>query len=292
MDKKLTFIVPDDCDKMLALSFLKHNCNLSSRMITRLKREKDGILMNGKILRTIDFVSKGSKVEINLPNEKSTILPIKGEVDVLFEDKHLIIVNKPPRMPVHPVKEHQTDTLANIITYYAMQKGENYVFRAINRLDKDTSGIVIIAKDRFTANSLKTEIFKKYYAICHGRVEQNGTIDKPIGLTENSIIVRHVCSDGQPAITHYKVLKTFSNISLLELTLETGRTHQIRCHMSNIGYPLLGDDLYGGQLDIITRQALHCGYAEFVHPVSKQKVIINSQLPSDMKNILDAKKED
>lgn len=287
MSKKLEFIVTDEYDGKKAIAFLRKHCNLSARMITQLKRKKDGILMNGKILRTVDFTQAGSRVEINLPEEESEIVPVAGNLDIVFEDEHIIIVNKPPSMPVHPVKQHQTNTLANIITYYMKSRGENYVFRAVNRLDKDTSGLVLIAKNKFCANVLKNKVDKNYFAFCHGKLECGGTISKPIGLKEDSKIVRCVLNSGTQAITHYKVLSANEEISFIKLWLETGKTHQIRCHMSSIGHPLLGDDLYGGSLEIIKRQTLHCGEMKFIHPVYGNELSVNCELPDDMQKILD-----
>lgn len=289
MAEQLMFAVPDECDKMKAQTFLKERCNLSSRMITRLKREKDGILMGGKILRTVDLVEKGKSVIINLPDESSQIVPIKGELDIAYEDEYLLIVNKPPLMPVHPVKQHQTDTLANIVSYYAESKGESYIFRAINRLDRDTSGLVLISKDRYCANKLKKSVDKIYYALCHGKIELNGTVKAPIGLLEDSKMVRHVLSEGTPAITHYEVLYYCEEFSFLKLILETGKTHQIRCHMASLGHPLVGDDLYGGTREKINRQSLHCGSMTFNHPVTGEKIAVTSDIPEDMLNILNIK---
>lgn len=286
MDRKLAFHVTDDCDNMLAQRFLRDKCGLSARMITRLKREKNGILMDGKILRTIDYVQSGKNVEIHLPNEKSEIEPVEGKLNIVFEDDDFLIVDKPPFMPVHPVKQHQNDTLANIVSYYCKTRGEEFTFRAINRLDKDTSGLVIIAKNRFCANSLKNKTHKIYYALCEGNIDKSGTVNAPIALQENSKMVRTVRSDGMPSVTHYKPLISNNKFSLLELWLETGRTHQIRCHMSYIGHTLIGDDLYGGSLEIMSRQALHCGEVNFVHPVTKNCIKVKAELPIDMKKVI------
>lgn len=242
--------------------------------------------MDGKILRTVDRVTAGSKITVSLPVEEMKIEPVKGSLDIKYEDKHLLVVSKPPFMPVHPVKQHQTDTLANITAYYAAQRGEDYVFRALNRLDRDTSGLVLIAKDRFTVNKLKNAVEKHYLAVVHGIVSCGGTVNEPIGLTGESKMVRHVISGGAPAVTHYSVIKTGSDYTLLRLTLETGRTHQIRCHMSWLGYPLTGDELYGGSREKINRQALHCAEMSFNHPVTGKKISISSELPEDMQNLL------
>lgn len=294
MSEKLEFIVSDEYDGKKAIAFLRKHCHLSARMITQLKRKKDGILMDGKILRTVDFTKAGSKVEINLPEEESEIVPVEGKLDIVFEDEHILIVNKPHSMPVHPVKQHQTNTLANIVTYYMKNREENYVFRAINRLDKDTSGLVLIAKNKFCANTLKNKVNKNYFALCQGKLDCGGTISAPIGLKSDSKIVRHVLDSGDPAITHYEVIFTDGEISFIKLWLETGKTHQIRCHMSSIGHPLLGDDLYGGSLELISRQTLHCGEMRFVHPVNGNTISVSSNLPKDMQKILDkiTKQED
>ena len=285
MSEKLIFTVPKEYDNVNALSFLKSYCKLSSRMITRLKRENNGILQDGKILRTIDNVFYGKTVEINMPTETIDIEPVKGELDILFEDEYMLIVNKPPAMPVHPVKQHQSDTLANLVAYYAKSKNSEFTFRAINRLDKDTSGIVFIAKDRYTANAVKFALNKTYYAICEGELKGSGVIDKPMKLKEDSKMVREVREDGQRAITEYNVIKSDNGHSLLELVLKTGRTHQIRCHMSYLGHPLAGDDLYGGSLDLIARQALHCGKLTFIHPFTKDIIEVFAPIPEDMKKI-------
>lgn len=285
MSDKLFFTVPPEYNNVNAQSFLRSFCGLSSRMITRLKREKDGILMDGKILRTIDTVTGGKLVEISLPSEIMSITPVEGYLDVLYEDDYILIVNKPPSMPVHPVKQHQDDTLANIVAFYAKRRGREFTFRAINRLDKDTSGIVFIAKDRYTANAVKFALNKTYYAVCSGKVSKDGTVNRPIALRKDSKMVREVTPDGAPAVTHYRVIAANEACSLLELTLETGRTHQIRCHMAYLGHPLEGDDLYGGGLERIKRQALHCGRLDFIHPITKETITVTAPIPNDMKNI-------
>ena len=287
MSEQLSFTVPPDCDGMAAKTFLRWRCGISTRMITRLKREKDGILMDGKNLRTVDPISSGSVITVTLPEEEMSIEPVKGALNIVFEDAHLLALNKPPFMPVHPVKQHQTDTLANRVAYYAAQRGEDYVFRAQNRLDRNTAGLVLVCKDRFCINKLKGAVEKTYLALVHGRVERQGRVDLPIALRDGSKIVRCTSPDGKPAVTHYRPLSVFDDISLIELKLETGRTHQIRCHMSSIGHPLLGDDLYGGSPELISRQALHCAEMRFVHPVTGETVSLNVMMPDDMQAVID-----
>ncbi len=285
MPEQLKFTVEAGHDNMQAKRYLKQVHGLSMRLITRLKNTPDGILMDGKLLRAVDFVKAGAVITVNLPDEQSEYIePIEGKLDILYEDSFILAVNKPPFMPVHPVKQHQTDTLANIVVYYAQKRGESYVFRAHNRLDRDTSGIVLIAKDKFTINILKNGVKKTYTALVHGKIGHGGTIAKPIGLLDDSKMVRHVLSEGTPAITHYAPIAFNEQATLLKLQLETGKTHQIRCHMSSMGHPLVGDDLYGGKSDFINRQALHCGTVEFTHPVTSEIITVTAPLPNDIEN--------
>ncbi len=285
MPEQLKFSVEAGHDNMQAKRYLKQVHGLSTRLITRLKNTPDGILMDGKLLRAVDFVKAGAVITVNLPGEQSEYIePIEGKLEILYEDSFILAVNKPPFMPVHPVKQHQTDTLANIVVYYAQKRGESYVFRAHNRLDRDTSGIVLIAKDKFTINKLKNGVKKTYTALVHGKIEHGGTIAKPIGLLDDSKMVRHVLNEGTPAITHYAPIAFNEQATLLKLQLETGKTHQIRCHMSSMGHPLVGDDLYGGKRDFINRQALHCGIVEFTHPVTSEIITVTAPLPNDIEN--------
>jgi 23S rRNA pseudouridine1911/1915/1917 synthase len=204
MPEQLKFNVEPEYDNMQAKRYLKQVHGLSARLITRLKNTPNGILMDGELLRAVDNVKSGSTITINLPEERLSeyIEPVKGELDIVYEDEFLLAVNKPPFMPVHPVKQHQTDTLANTVTFYAESRGESYVFRAHNRLDRDTSGIVLIAKDKFTINKLKNNVSKTYFALVHGKVDEPGTVAKPIDLREDSKMVRQVTDSGTPAVTH------------------------------------------------------------------------------------------
>ncbi len=287
MPEQLRFTVPHEYDGKPAKYFLKGFCGLSTRMITSLKREKEGIMLNGKILRTVDPVFAGQEIVITLPDEESPYIePVGGELDIRYEDSFLLIINKPPYMPVHPVKQYQTDTLANRVIAYAQSRGERYVFRAVNRLDRNTSGLVMTAKDRYTVNKLKNRVYKVYYALVHGELNGCGTVSKPIGLKEDSKIVRHVLSEGTPAITHYEPVYSNKEYSLIRLWLETGKTHQIRCHMAYLGHPLLGDDLYGGSREKIPRQALHCAEMKFEHPVTNREIIVKTDLPKEFSDII------
>ena len=285
-EKLISFDVPQECDKMDTKTFLRRHCGVSARTLSKLKRTNLGITRNGLLLKSTDILSSGDKVELAMPDDTNDIVPIKGELDILYEDEHLILINKQPLTPVHPTKVHQQDTVANYLCYYMQQKGEYYTFRAVNRLDRDTSGCLLIAKDRFTANSISKTVKKEYIAVCEGEINSSGTVDMPIKVMEGRSIQRVVAADGAPSVTHYFPLLYKNNHTLTRFILETGRTHQIRCHMSSIGHPLAGDDMYGGSLEFLSRQALHCHKMSFIHPITNQQMEIISSLPFDMCSVL------
>lgn len=212
-------------------------------------------------------------------------------LDILYEDEYLLIVNKPAGIPVHPSLEHFSDSLSNGVKFYFDQNKINKKIRPVNRLDRNTSGIVIFAKNEYIQERLsfqmKNKLFKKeYIALCEGIFEvNNGVIDANIDRKPGSIIERCVSIIGKKAITHYKVLNNERNISKVLINLETGRTHQIRVHMAYIGHPIIGDDLYGKPSNLINRQALHAYKVTFIHPITNKQICITSNLPKDM-NIL------
>lgn len=288
-EKTITFIVPSELNNIDAYTFLRKHCEISARTLSKLKRTNLGITRNGELLKTIDILHSGDIVELAMPDDINEIKPVEGELDILFEDKYILVVNKPPLMPVHPTKIHQEDTLANIISYYMNKNGEHYTFRAINRLDRDTSGCVLLCKDRYTANSLKNSVNKEYVAVCEGEISCSGTVSKGIKVMEGRSIQRVVAEDGAHSVTHYYPLLFKNNHTLTRFVLETGRTHQIRCHMSSLGHSLAGDDMYGGSLLYIKRQALHCYRVSFIHPITKEKIDIKSELPADMCAVLGEK---
>ncbi|MBQ3008754.1 MAG: RluA family pseudouridine synthase, partial [Oscillospiraceae bacterium] len=221
-------------------------------------------------------------------NMDSTVIVQKGELDIVYMDDCCMVVNKPYDMPSHPSFNHPTDTLANYFMGYWQERGENKICRIINRLDRNTSGLVIIALDAHSAEKLKGNVDKTYTAIVQGKVENNhGIIDLPIARQQESIITRCVREDGQRAVTEYWVKKSDGRLSLLDIKLHTGRTHQIRVHFSHLGHSLEGDDLYGGSLKNISRHALHCTQLSFPSPATGNLVTVSSPLPQDMQKLAD-----
>ncbi len=277
--KSFDFTVNEKNDGATVRDFLRRSCGITARSMTVLKYSDGGIFRAEQSLRSCDIVHAGDVITLKLPGEANEITPVEGDLDILFEDDYLLLIDKPAHMPVHPTKTHQLDTLANIVSYHQRSRGESYIFRALNRLDKDTSGCVLIAKDRLTYALVKDNIEKSYVAICEGIIKEAGTIDRPIGLADSSKIERVVRDDGSAAITHYRPIETGNQHTYLRLVLETGRTHQIRCHMSSIGHPLAGDDLYGGSRRFIDRTALHCDHLCFRHPFENMLYSYHTLIP-------------
>lgn len=281
--REFVFTVSDEFNGVQAKHYLRKSCGVSARTLAKLKRQDGAMTKNGVHMTSVDVLKSGDVIKLIMPCDDNEIVPVKGNIDVLYEDEYMIAVNKPCAMPVHPVRNHQSNTLANLLRAYAQDKGEQYTFRAVNRLDKDTSGIVIIAKDRMTAAALMQgqRIKKEYAAICEGEILTPGVIDLPIRLSDTSTMRRIAGDGGAPSITEYTPLKTENGCTLLRVVLKTGRTHQIRCHLSHIGHPLAGDDLYGGSRALIERQALHCVKSSFVHPFTEKNIEILAPIPQD-----------
>lgn len=278
---EIKFIVPSESEGKTVGEFLR-DCGTSRRLITRLKRVPLGITLNGAHIRTVDIVHTGDVAAILI--EKGEALDENSELyaAIVYEDNDLVVYDKPVNMPVHPSHRHRNDTLGNLFS--AQHIG--MTFRPINRLDKDTSGLCVIAKNSFAAAKLSGNIKKTYYAVICGKLTGNGTIDAPIGRRSDSVITREVRSDGQRAVTHYTVLDGNEKYTLVKINLETGRTHQIRVHFSHIGYPLAGDDLYGGDTSDTEFQALHCGELELISPVSGENLKLHAPIRSDMESLL------
>lgn len=263
--------------------------NLSDRLILRLKRANQ-IYLNGiptyvhHEVNINDVIS----VDISFEEECENIVPTKMDLDILYEDDGLLIVNKSPNVPVHPSLNHYEDSLSNGIKYYFDSQGLKRKIRPINRLDKDTSGIVLFAKNEYIQECLikqmKTNKFEKeYLALVDGIIAKDEqTIIAPIARKESSIIERCIRDDGDYAETDIELVNTYTNYSLVKCKLKTGRTHQIRVHTQYIGHPILGDTLYGNSSNLINRQALHAYKVKFIHPITKQPMQIECELPEDM----------
>lgn len=295
--RRLEFVVPTEYDGRKVLHYLRGVAGLSSRLIRCLKAYDNGMLLNGEHTRTVDIIHTGDKLTINLPEDNVdmeianvddgfTTLEDAG-VEIVYEDEDLVAVNKPANLAIHPSHNHQGDTLANLLAAHLKSQGKKSTFRAIGRLDKGTSGIVICGLNAYVANLLQGHIKKTYFAIPSGRYEGSGTIDAPIYRPDPIKTYRTVDERGAYAITHWTALKTSENASFVRVNIETGRTHQIRVHFAHLGTPLIGDTMYGEESPLIDHQSLHCGIAEFTHPVTGEKIVINAQIPKEMQAIID-----
>lgn len=254
---------------------------VSGSLLKKLKNTENGICKNGAPARTIDTVFCGDRLQINIEDSGKAPESADIKINLLYEDEDLIAAEKPAFMPVHESRNHRGDTLSNAVADIC-----GGAFRAIYRLDRDTSGIILIAKNEFAAAKLAGRVRKDYYAVVCGKIEGSGVIDAPIKRERESIIKRCVAPDGESAVTHYTALKHSEKYTLVKLKLETGRTHQIRVHFAHIGYPLAGDTLYGGSTEEISRQALHCRDIYFSHPVSEDEIHIFCEMPQDMKKLI------
>lgn len=270
---------------------LKERLFISDRLLTFLKKNSLILYNNDKItnLNILARLNSTVTVDLNFEEDNNNIVPIKMDLKIIYEDEALLIIDKPAGIPVHPSILHYTNSLSNGVKYYFDSINLKKKIRPVNRLDRNTSGIVIFAKNQYIQECLihqmQTKEFKKtYLAVVEGHLKKlNGTIDAPITRKENSIIERCVAENGEKSITHYKVLKQNfeKNYDIVECLLETGRTHQIRVHLSYIAHPLIGDTLYGNNSKYISRQALHAYKVEFIHPITNKLTQFTSDLPKD-----------
>ncbi|MDE6005441.1 MAG: RluA family pseudouridine synthase [Oscillospiraceae bacterium] len=267
--------------------FLCQDCKLSKRQLTKLKHIKNGITIQGKLARSIDIISFGQEIILHFQDNKILQANPNLQIDLIFEDEDLLVFNKPAGMPVHPSQRHYDDTLGNA---FASQFPE-LTFRPVNRLDKDTSGLVAVAKHALSASYLHKNIKKIYYAVVTGNLLDSGVINKPIDRKSNSVIERCIADSGKPAVTHFQTLQRTEKYCFLQLILETGRTHQIRVHMASVGCSLAGDELYGGCMEDINRQALHCGEFHYLDKYKKYHKII-APIPEDMRILLERKEKE
>ncbi len=289
----LRYKIPESSEYTKIIQVLKNEFHLSQRLILKLKTSKQ-IYLNDIPMHVNALVTFGDIIscDISFEEESDNIVPRELPLDILYEDEGLLVVNKPPNMPVHPSINHYEDTLSNTVKWYFDSIGLKRKIRPVNRLDKDTSGIVIFAKNEYVQESLvhqmKDGTFEKeYYAIVNEIIEEkNFTVIANIARTGDSIIERCVDENGDYAETEFELVNTFSDYSLLKCKLKTGRTHQIRVHTKHIGHPILSDTLYGDASDLISRQALHAYSVKFVNPVTNRIVNITCPIPKDMESLV------
>ena len=291
--------ITPELDGLPVFDLLRKRMHLSTGTLTLLKNSPTGITVNGTRVTVRYRLKAGDVLELDLADKPETgtseIIPKKLPVSIIFEDDDIIAADKPAGMPTHPTHGHLDDTLANALAYRAQKRGEPFVFRPANRLDRNTSGIVLLAKNRLASSRLFEEmksgrIHKTYAAVTVGVPDpQDGSVNAPIARADAGILMRVVRDDGAPSVTGYRTMRVSKDgrYALVALEPLTGRTHQIRVHMAHIGCPLLGDFLYGKECpDVIERHALHAARLEFTHPMTGQLMRLSSPLPTDILRVL------
>ena len=297
MERTLTYTTENLITPLPVSRFLKQK-GFSSQNLVQLKKNPDAVLVGGVPCFMNHVLQPGDTLTLQIREEHSSekIPPVDLPLDIVYEDADLMVINKPAGMPIHPSMNNYYNSMANALAYYFEQQNCPFVFRCINRLDRDTSGLTIVAKhyvsagmlSAMIANKAASGITREYLAIVKGSVQPpEGTITAPLGRKDGSIIERTVDFEkGESAVTHYKVLDEKNGYSLVSLILETGRTHQIRIHMKYLGYPLIGDYLYNPDMERIQRQALHAWKLTFRHPITGETLAFTAPLPEDMAAVL------
>ncbi len=288
--RSISYTVTDYFDGKKIFNFLRGHVKISVRLLRSLKTVPDGIMLNGTHARTIDIIHSGDTVTLNIPDDEKTSvsIPIDYPLDIVYEDEDLLIVNKPGTLAMHETHNHQGDTLANAVAGYLAAKNKSSSFRAIGRLDKGTSGLVVCALNSHAAARLSGNISKEYLAVVSGEYSEGGTIDKPIYRPDPMKTYRTADDRGDRAVTHYSVVESGKDYSLMRIRLETGRTHQIRVHFRFLGTPLYGDRLYYEEHPLISHQALHCAKLSFIHPVTNEKKELSAPMPPEMEALLES----
>lgn len=296
MTRTLTYEIKSDAQTVK--EFLSAQ-GFSRQTMVALKKQSESILVNGMWVHVNHVLCSGDTLTITLSETVSSekIVPLPLTFDIVYEDEDILVINKPADMPIHPSLHNYENTLANGVAYYYQSQNSPFRFRCVNRLDRDTTGLTMIAKNRLSAGILseqmeRREIKREYIAVVDGiGLPDNGIVDAPIARVSTSAIERDVdFTSGEQALTHYQVMKIFpkSNLTLVRLWLETGRTHQIRVHMKYIGYPLLGDFLYHPEdrTHKINRQALHAWKLTFIHPITRKFLTFEAPIPEDILSLL------
>ena len=280
MPRDLEYKVIPEYDGAKLVHFLRGHCGFSARLMHKVKYS---LLCNGETVRTIDRIKSGDIINVSIPDDCASPQAMSADIDIIYEDDDILVINKSPFMAMHPTHNHQGDTLANAVAAYLAEKGRCAAFRAIGRLDKGTSGLVVCALNPLSACKLSGKIKKEYCALVQGELSGEGRIDVPIYRPDPMKTLR-ACSyekGVEPAATGWKCERRFEGATLIALRLETGRTHQIRVHMAYSGHPLAGDGMYGSFMTEIGHQLLHCRRCSFVHPVSGENMELEAPLPPD-----------
>lgn len=285
MPRNIDYTVPTEYDGRKVIHFLRGYCSFSSRLMRKVKY---ALMLNGEATRTIDRIKCGDVVSVCIPDDDALPEINEAEIDIVYEDEDILVINKSPFMAMHPTHNHQGDTLANAVTAYLTKKGKNVAFRAVGRLDKGTSGLVVCAINPLSACKLSGKIEKEYAALVKGELKGEGRVDVPIYRPDPMKTLR-ACSyelGVEEAATNWYAEKFFDGATLLRLRLETGRTHQIRVHMAFTGHPLAGDTMYGDFMPEIGHQLLHCRRCFFEHPVTGEKMAFEAEFPEDFRKVL------
>lgn len=293
----MVITIDSNADGMTVKEYLYGTLRFSSALVKKLKYDQRGILVCGNHATVRRVLHSGDTLELAYDDaygdSSESVTPFELPLDIIFEDEHIIAVNKCAGMPTHPSHNHHSDTLANALAFYFEQKSRPFVFRAINRLDADTSGVVLVAKSRHAAYLLASELQahgfeKSYTALLHGELNGEGEINMPIMRMRGSTMLRCTdpehTSESKPALTRYKVISSSSERTLVCASPITGRTHQLRVHFASIGHPIFGDGLYGvsGDGSDFPRLALHCASLSFTHPFSEERITLNAPLPNEI----------
>ncbi len=295
MKREIDYPVTEEQAGLRLEQFLRR-LGYSRKCLALLKQTEDGVLVEGKPRYLNQKVSAGEKVSVCIREQESSekILPVRLPLDIVYEDEDLIVVNKAAGMPTHPSMKNYDNSLANALAWYYRERGEPFVFRCTNRLDRDTSGLTVVAKHILSScilasMAVKKEVTREYLAIVRGKMEPpEGVIDAPLSRKPGSILERQVdFAGGERAVTCYRVAGEGNGHSLVALKLLTGRTHQIRVHLKYLGWPLVGDYLYNPDMEYIGRQALHSRRLAFRHPVTGKDMEFTAPLPEDMRRVLE-----
>ena len=293
MPREINYTVTQEYDGKKVVNFLRECCGLSARIVRSIKFTPDGMKLNGTKTRTTDKIKCGDLITILIPDSGDAPEPMQADLRIIYEDDDILVINKSPFMAMHPTHNHQGDTLANAVAAYLDTKGIRSSFRSVGRLDKGTSGVVICALNSLAACKLSGNIKKEYCALIKGNLSGKGSVDVPIYRPDPMKTLR-ACSyeiEGESALTHWTVEEELGGATLVRLNLETGRTHQIRVHMSFIGHPLAGDDMYGDFMPEIGHQLLHCRKCTLTHPVTGEKMVFEAELWDDFKNAVEMVKK-